>query len=64
MARDPAMASWARQAGFQTGKLDELFQTLGSKFEQRDDLDWLLGGATSDRLDKFLQLAGKSVGSG
>jgi hypothetical protein len=27
----------------------------------RDDLDWEMGGATSDHLDKFLQWASKNV---
>jgi hypothetical protein len=61
MPQDPALATWARQVGFQTDRLDELYQKLRAEFELRDDLDWEMGGATSERLDKFLQLIGKSL---
>lgn len=55
MPKDPATAEWLRRGGFDTAKLDKLFQSLRAEFELRDDLDWELGGSTSDRLDKFLQ---------
>ena len=61
MPRNPEMAAWEQQAGFQTARLDALFQSLREEFLLRDDLDWELGGATSERLDKFLQMAAKTM---
>jgi hypothetical protein len=61
MPRNPEMAAWEQQAGFHTAKLDALFQSLRGEFLLRDVLDWELGGATSERLDKFLQMAGKAT---
>jgi hypothetical protein len=61
MPRNSEMAAWEQQPGFQTATLDELFQSLRDEFLLRDDLDWQLGGTTSERLDKFLEMAAKAA---
>ena len=55
MPHDAATAGWIHQTGFDTKNLYKFFAALHAEFEQRDDLDWEMGGATADKLDKFLE---------
>jgi len=61
MPQEAATAAWVHQTGFDSQNLYKLFAALHAEFELRDDLDWEIGGATADHLDKFLQWASKSA---
>jgi hypothetical protein len=61
MPHDAATAAWIHQTGFDTKNLYKFFAALDAEFEQRDDLDWEMGGATADKLDKFLEWMTKSA---
>lgn len=60
MPHEEATAAWIHQTGFDTNNLYKFFASLHAEFRLRDDLDWELGGASSDQLDKFLQWSSKS----
>jgi hypothetical protein len=60
MPHETATAAWIHQTGFDTRNLYKLFASIDAEFRLRDDLDWEMGGATSDHLDKFLELAAKN----
>jgi len=59
MPKDAETAAFVHQTGFDTQNLDKLFTALHAEFRLRDDLDWELGGATAERLDRFLQWESK-----
>jgi hypothetical protein len=61
MPHDVATAAWIHQTGFDTKNLYKFFASLHAEFELRDDLDWEMGGAAADKLDKFLQWMTKSA---
>ena len=61
MPHDTATAAWIHETGFDTRNLYKFFASLHAEFRLRDDLDWEMGGATSDHLDKFLEWAAKNV---
>jgi hypothetical protein len=61
MPHDTATAAWIHQTGFDTQNLYKFFASVDAEFSLRDDLDWEMGGATSDHLDKFLEWAAKNV---
>ena len=61
MPHDTATADWIHQTGFGTQNLYKFFASIHAEFRLRDDLDWEMGGATSDHLDKFLEWAAKNL---
>ena len=61
MPHDTATAAWIHQTGFDSQNLYKFFASVDAEFSLRDDLDWEMGGATSDHLDKFLERAAKKV---
>lgn len=61
MPHDDATAAWIQRTGFDTKNLYAFFAAIHAEFRLRDDLDWELGGDTSDKLDKFLQWASKAT---
>lgn len=61
MPQEATTAAWVHQTGFDTQNLYKFFASLHTEFALRDDLDWEMGGATADHLDKFLQWMSKSA---